>query len=62
MLLARERASEGGERSSRRAEGVVCAAHSKSGVPCFTSILTPNMITCQPINLSSEFGTVGHSC
>ena len=28
VWLARERASEGGERSSRRAEGKVCAAHS----------------------------------
>ena len=55
MWLARERASEGSERSSRRAEEGVCAAHSRSGAPCFTFILTTNMIACQPIILSSEF-------
>ena len=29
---------------------------------CFTFILTTNMIACQPSILSSELGSVGHSC
>ena len=62
VWLARERASEGSERSSRRAEEGVCAAHSRSGAPCFTS-LTTNKIVPANLSLSSEFGlTVGHFC
>ena len=60
VWLARERTSEGSERSSRRAERGLCAAHSRSGAPCFTFILTTNMIAYQPIScqpiLPSEFG------